>query len=421
PAAGAGPTQLWNRNFALLWQGQTASQLGNQAFAVAMMFWIMEKTGSASIMGLILSLSTLPGVFLAPFGGTFADRASRIRILVVCDLVAGVAVLALTGLLYSTPSVRVVLAGLFAVAVLGGIVRAFFTPAIQAAIPDLVPRERLATANSLTQFSIQTSMLVGQAAGGLLYQHFGAPLLFLFDALTFLFAGGSSAFIARTPIKPKSPGGKGARQVFREFLGETASGVRYVFERRGLRNFIFMASLFNFFFTPVIVLLPFYVKNQLGAQADWFGYLLAALGGGSVAGYVLAGMLRLRGETRGWTLVGGILLVPVFFGVVGSVRTPLLALLVTFVTGLCLGLVNIYLITLLQASTPAELRGRVLGLLGTVSGGLMPIGMALAGWLGDLTHKNVPLLFGAAGALSVVSTLLLATTRECREFLAREG
>src|SRR5947209_12481686 len=89
----APPARLWNRNFFLLWQGQTVSQFGNQAFAVAMMFWILENTGSASLMGLLMSLSILPGVLLAPFGGTFADRHSRVRILVVCDLIAGLGIL----------------------------------------------------------------------------------------------------------------------------------------------------------------------------------------------------------------------------------------------------------------------------------------------------------------------------------------
>ena len=417
-AAPAAPVRLWNRNFFLLWQGQTVSQLGNQAFGVAMMFWILEKTGSASLMGLLMSLSVLPGVILAPFGGTFADRHRRVRILVVCDLLAGLGILLLAGLLFTSPPVQVFLRALFAIALLGGIVRSFFMPAIQAAIPDLVPRERLASANSLNQFSVQTSLLLGQAAGGLFYQLFGAPLLFLVDALSFLFAAGSSSLISLPPTAPVQRTEGGIWQILRGFFAETASGVHYVLERKGLRDFVAIAALLNFLFSPVIVLLPFYVHNQLGAKPAWYGYLLAAMSAGSIAGFALAGMLRLQGKTRGWALLGGLVAGPGLFGILGSILLPWLALVVAFLGGLALGLVNIYLVTMLQSSVPGELRGRVLGLLGTLSGGLMPIGMALAGWLGDVTHKNIPLLFGVAGALSVASTLLLATRKECRAFLA---
>jgi DHA3 family macrolide efflux protein-like MFS transporter len=384
------------------------------------MFWILEKTGSASLMGLILSLSTLPGVLLAPFGGTYADRHPRIRIAIICDLISGLGILVLVVLLYFSPPVKVFLGALFAIAILGGIVRSFFMPAIQAAIPDLVPRERLASANSLNQFSVQTSLLVGQAAGGVLYQLFGAPLLFFFDALSFLFAAGSSTFISAPPVAPVARTEGGTRAVFREFLRETGSGIRYVFAQKGLRDFVLIAALLNFLFSPILVLLPFYVQNQLEAKAAWYGYILAAISAGSIAGYVLAGALRLRGKVRGFTLVVGLVVGPALFGVLGSVRVPSLSLVVSFLAGLALGLVNIYLITIIQASVPNELRGRVLGLLATLGGGLMPIGMALAGWIGDLTHKNVPLIFGVAGALSVASTLLLATRKECQAFLAGE-
>src|SRR5687768_6176367 len=171
------PARLWNRNFVLLWQGQMISQLGNQAFAIAMMFWLMRATGSASLMGAIMFASMLPGVVLGPFGGTFADRHSRIRIVLVSDLLSGTAVLALAFALFDPraealepAAVRFIIGLMFVVAVLQGILRSFFTPAIGAAIPDLVPKEKIPAANSLNQFAVQASSLFGQAIGGVLYQ-----------------------------------------------------------------------------------------------------------------------------------------------------------------------------------------------------------------------------------------------------------
>lgn len=413
------PSRLWNRDFFLLWQGQTVSQLGTQAFLIAMAFWVKDTTGSATLMGLLMTLSALPGVLLAPFGGTFADRHSRIRIIVGCDLLAGFASLGLGLVMWMAPSdTKLILPILFVVTILIGIIKAFFMPAIQSALPDLVPRERLAAANSLNQFSIQTSVSAGQALGGVLYRTLGAPLMFVLDGVSYIFSGITEMFITDTWKKPEAKPGTG--HPFRDFLGETREGLRYVWARTGMRDFILVACLLNFLGMPMFVLLPFYVDTNLGAGAGWYGFLLAAMSIGAVAGYLIAGAVPLKGQPLGWTLVSGLLLGPLFFAAVGFVSHPWAALALCFASGLSLGVVNIYLITLLQKSTPRELRGRVIGLLATLAGGLSPLGSALGGWLGDLTGKNIPLLFGSVGALSVLVTLVFATRRECRKFLAQE-
>jgi len=412
PAAGRG---LFNRDFLLLWQGQAVSQLGNQAFAVAMMFWTMEATGSASLMGLLMSLALLPGVLLSPFGGTFADRYSRVRILVVCDLASGLAVAALAGLFFAGVPNETAVAAMFATAVFAGIVRAFFQPAIAAALPDLVPAPHFMAANSLNQFSIQISQLLGQAAGGLLYRVIGAPLLFVLDALSFFYAGACAALIRAAPSAPRPAPKSGP---LRAFLLETRVGLLFTWNREGLRNVVLIASLINFLLAPFSVLLPFYVQLYLKAGAAWYGFLIAALSAGSIAGFLLAGALKLAPTARGRLLLAGLVVGPILLGALGFATAAPLALLMIFGGGLAFGLVNIYLITLIQLSTPAELRGRVLGLLTTLTTGLLPLGMALSGVLGDLTDKNVPLIFGVSGALSVVLTLALATRPACQAFFA---
>src|SRR5688572_3288011 len=236
-------TRLWNRDFFLLWQGQTVSQLGSQAFHIAMMSWLLRATGSASLMGLLMFTALLPGVVLGPVGGTFADRHSRIRIALVCDLLAGAAVLALSLAMFDPrverlepAAVRFVIALMFGVSALLGILRAFFTPALSAAIPDLVPRERIPAANSLNQISVQGSSLLGQAIGGVLFQVLGAAFLYLIDGLSFLFAA-LCAFLIRLPPRAAVPRPVAAHP-FRQFFRETADGFRYIWKQRDRKSVV---------------------------------------------------------------------------------------------------------------------------------------------------------------------------------------
>jgi MFS transporter, DHA3 family, macrolide efflux protein len=121
------PGRLWNRNFALLWVGQTISNLGNPAFNIGAMFWLMEKTGSASLMGLLMTAAMIPGVLLGPFGGTFADRHSRVRIIIWADLISGLAGLAFAAAVWLRPDdTALIIPLLFVLSIGVGIVRSFF-------------------------------------------------------------------------------------------------------------------------------------------------------------------------------------------------------------------------------------------------------------------------------------------------------
>jgi MFS family permease len=424
PSAGlAPPARLWNRDFLLLWQGQTVSQLGNQAFQIAMMSWLLRATGSASLMGLLMFTSLLPGVLIGPVGGTFADRHSRIRIALICDLLSGAAVLALSFAMFDPrverlepAAVRFVIALMFGVSALLGILRAFFTPALSAAIPDLVPREKIPAANSLNQISVQSSNLLGQAVGGVLYQFLGAAFLYLIDGLSFLFAGVCASLI-RLPPRAVAPR-PAAAHPFREFFRETADGFRYLWKQTGLRDFTVIASLVNFLGMPILVLFPFFVELYLKKDARWYGFLLAAIGAGSVAGFGLAGARPLKGEERRRWISAAMILAPLFFGILGFVTNAWIALVVAFLGGAMLGVINVYLMSMVQMATPGEVRGRVLSVIMTMSGGLVPIGMVLGGVVGDLTGKNVPLIYGVCGACSLLLTVWLGARRDLREFLA---
>jgi MFS family permease len=303
---------------------------------------------------------------------------------------------------------------MFVVSALVGILRAFFTPAYSAAIPDLVPREKIPAANSLNQISVQGSSLLGQALGGVLFQVLGAAFLYLIDGLSFLFAGLCAALIRQPPREVKAAESRS----FRQFLNETADGFRYLWRQTGLRDFTLIASLVNFLGMPILVLFPFYVELFLKRDARWYGFLLAAIGAGSVAGFVLAGARPQLGEARRRWITTAMVLSPSLFGILGFVTNAWAGLGVAFLGGAALGVINLYLMSMVQMATPGEVRGRVMGVIMTLSAGLMPIGMVLGGVVGDLTNKNIPLIYAVSGGLSLIVACGVFVRRDLREFLA---
>lgn len=413
------PRRLLNRHFLLLWQGQFVSNLGNQAYLIAIVFWIKEATGSAALMGMILMLAGLPAVLLGPIGGTFADRFPRRNIILISDLLSGAAVLVLAALLFLTPGeTGLILAWIFVTAVALGIVSAFFTPAISAAVPDLVPKERVASANSIAQLALELSTLLGQAAGGVLFRVLGAPMLMLLNGLTFIFSAASESLITIPQRLPEQP--PHLREQLAAFRRDLAAGLRYIWGARGLRGLVLLSTLANFFNVPIIVLLPFYIEDFLALTPDWYGYLIAAFSAGTMGGYLLAGALPLRGRGRGALALLCMALEPIVYIAVVLLGSPVPALVLVGIAGVASGCVIISITTVLQIATPSELRGRVFGLLATISGTLVPIATGLSGIVADLTGQRIPLIYLVCSVAMLLVALLTAASPRIRAFLSTE-
>jgi len=411
------PRRLLNKNFFLLWQGQFVSQLGSQAHSIAMMFWLKRATESASIMGLIMMLSMMPGVILGPLGGTFADRYSRKRIIVWCDILSGVAVVSLAVMMFFAPeAVDLTVVWMAVIGIFLGITSAVFRPAIGASIPDLVPTDKIPAANSFNQSSGQVASLLGLGTGGILFRVLGAPVLFLVDGITYLVSAFTESFIKIPQKFPERT--KGTRELIAAFKKDTAEGFRYIWRNKGMRNLFFTATFLNFFLSPIMVLLPFYIEDHLLASPDWFGYFLAAIGGGGMIGYLAAGVFKTYGKPRMMIVIIALVLDALTVGALGLTSDKFTALVIGLLIGILNGTVNINIITIMQVTTPSEIRGRVFGVLGTISGGLMPIGMALAGVIADIAQQNIPAIFAACGLITAACTLLVSTSRDFREFLA---
>ena len=408
--------KLFNKNFLLLWQGQTVSQIGSQIFSIALMFWIKHQTGSASLMGLVMMVSMLPAALMGPISGAVVDNLPRKKLIIFSDVVNGINVIILSAIIYySLLPLHVTIVIIFIISTINGILFSAFNPAITSSIPDLVPEEKLQAANSMKESIQQLSMFIGQAAGGILYTMFGAPLLFLFDGITYLFSAGSESFIdfPKREIKKHAS----LKETYNHYKEETITGMKYVWNEKGIR-FIFLSfSILTFFIMPFIVLLPFYVEDTLGLEASWYGYIFGAFGLGSIFGYVVSSIINPKGKFRvvsvltAFVIVGGAM--PLF----GVIVNGYLAVVVMLIIGIADGYFTVNVITILQLKIKHEMRGRVFAVLNSLSIGLAPLAMALAGVAADFLNQEVQPIFIFCGVFTFLTCLISAFSKHYRDFL----
>jgi DHA3 family macrolide efflux protein-like MFS transporter len=384
--------RLWNRSFTLLWQGQLISSIGKNAFALTALLWLKETTGSGTLSGLVGAAAMLPMVLLGPLAGVFVDRVNRGRMIAWTDVAGGVLVSAAAALFFLLPgSGSLLLAAVFVVSLGTGLLDTFSQPSISASLPDLVPREKLEAANGLNLTGLHVAMLVAQGASGILYRLLGAPLLVAANAVAYLWAG----------------------------FTELAEGARYVWRHRGLRTMLGVFTALNFFVTPILALMAFFVQDYLRLRPEWLGYLMASYGAGGLVGFALAGALPVRGRGRealvAAATIGESAMIPLML----VFRAAAFQVGGFFAAGLLGGLVNVHAMTLLQTAAPAELRGRVQSISMTLSVGVMPVGMALSGVLFDASGGSFLWVIGLPGVMMLVVSCLALFFRHYRNFLAQ--
>jgi hypothetical protein len=199
-----------------------------------------------------------------------------------------------------------------------------------------------------------------------------------------------------------------------------AEGIRYVRAQPGMVGFLMIVAVFNLLLMPIAILLPVFVTTYLHADVRWYGFLLAGISGGAIAGCALVGTMRSRltQGVRGSLFVSSLTALALVLAALGQVESRWLALLLIGVTGVLSGIVNVLVVSIVQRRTAAEFLGRVMGLHVTVTRALAPIGLVGGGVIADLTGRNVPIVYAVCGAFALVGVTLLAARRGTRAFLA---
>ena len=414
------PTKLLNRNFFLLWQGQAVSKIGSQFYLIAIILWLKHATQSGTLVGLMPAISGVLLVLLGPIGGTFADRYYRRNIIILTDLLSGIAVIGLAAMVFFFPTKTEIVVGcIFIVSIIMAILSSFFGPAIEASIPDLVPKTKLQGANTLSQLSNQLSMLVGQGLGGMLYTIIGGPVIFFFNGLTYLFSAISEMFITIPQTIPEK-NKDGWKANFKEFKENTLDGFRYIWKKSGLRELFSVSAVLNFFTMPVIILMPFFVEDHLKINATWYGIIMAVYAVGSLLGYTFGSIRKFSGSERRTFIILFLILEASTYALMGLVATIKIALILAVFAGFAGGFITLNITTLLQLTTPGEIRGRVFGALGTLVASIAPLGMALGGFVFDLLDQNVSIIYITCGSVMAVLSILISFNKNFRDYISFE-
>jgi MFS family permease len=366
------PKKLWNKNFILLVQGRFVSLFGSVLFSVALGFWVLDKTGSGTLMGTIMAASALPRILISPFVGPWVDRWRKNRILVWSDLVNGIIVLAATVIIYmNLLEVWMV----FIVAIVSGIASAFFSPASTAIVPDLVPPEKMTNAGSVNSMINSATEILATPAGGFLYTAFGAPLLFLLNGVSYILSAISEMFIK---VKPHVHDDAADYSCWKDFK----DGIRYTMSNIGIRNFFLLAAFMNFMLNAAIITLMPYFQRTEGLGPEKYGFAMSVFTVGMFFGGFVMSLLKVTNKNRLVIEVAGITISLVTFAVsllFGYTWT----LILFFIGGFMIVVVNVIIGAVLQLVIEPTKRGKFFAFSSSISAGLTPLGMALGGIISD--------------------------------------
>jgi DHA3 family tetracycline resistance protein-like MFS transporter len=396
---------LRERDFALLWAGMTVSLLGDGIFVVAEAWQVYDLDNDPVALSLVGTAWTLGMVAFLLTGGVVTDRVDRRRVLIAADLVRAAALVAM-GVLSLSGVIEIW--HLVVLALFMGVGEAFFGPAFGAIVPDVVAKEHLVQANALDQLVRQAAArLAGPALGGFIVAAVGAGMAFLIDAGTFLL---SVACVAAM----------GARALPVERLGsarrEMVEGLAYVRREPWLWATLVSASLsLLFFLGPIEVLLPFVVRNDLGAGAGGYGTVLAATGVGAVAMSLVLGQTGVpRRYLTFMYLTWGVATLPFLVYAFGTALWQFV--LFALFEGACMTAGMVVWGTLMSTRVPPELRGRVHSLDWFVSIGLTPVSFALTGPVSSAIGIDATLVLAAVvPALAMLVLYVVAGLRRDEE------
>ncbi|MFH1149026.1 MAG: MFS transporter [Actinomycetota bacterium] len=399
------------RDYAVLWSGAFISNIGTWVQTAALLWLVKNVWQSNSWVGAVNMANFAPVLLLVPFSGSLADRYNRRKLILAGQVVMmlgafALAIAASAGLASNKAVVMV------AVAVIG-VAFAFNFPAWQAMLPDLVRREDLLNAISLSSAQWNLARFVGPVIGGVLLTYFTYSTAFYANAVSFLFV-----IAALLVIHPKR--GVMARST-KPLFSHVWEGWRYVGRQRWMVNALIAMGVVSAFGFSYIVLIPAVVKDELGRGAGAYSLVLGMTGLGAVIGAPLLTLLSRRFKESNIIKVS-ILALGLLLLAFAVSRTYWLTCVISTGLGCSFLVTGSAINSVLQGCSTREMRGRVVSLYIMVFVGIFPLGGQLLAYISDVRSTPFSLILGGLVCMGVASVLIIfpglirgAVLKECEE------
>jgi len=368
------------RPFLTLWVGQVFSLVGSQLVQFALIWWLTQRTGSATVLAVASIVGLVPQVVLGPFVGPLVDRWNRKRTMILADAAVALATLVLAILFWLGQAELWHVYAILFIRALGG---TFHGPAISASTSLMVPPEHLTRIQGMNQMLNGGLNIISAPLGALLLQLLPLQGVLLIDLVTAALAI-TTVLLVRVP-QPHHETTETTGSAVGQYWQDLRAGFRYVLSWRGLLILMAMAMLINLVLSPSMSFIPLLVTEHFQGTAWHLSAMEAALGIGVLVGGVLLGAwggFKSRVYTSLLGLVGLGLSV-LLAGVVPASLFPL-AVLAMGLMGLMSSLTNGPIMAVLQAAVAPSMQGRVFTLLSSAAMAMMPLGLAVAGPLADV-------------------------------------
>ena len=388
----------WRVPFFTIWTGQALSLVGSRVAQFALIWYLTQSTGSATVLATASMMALLPGIFLGPFIGALVDRWNRRVVMIVADSVIALAILWLAYLFWID---ALQIWQIYAIMLVRAIGESFHWPAMSASTSLMVPKEHLARVAGINQALNGALNIVGPPLGALLMQVLPMQGIMMVDVVTAALAIGPLCFIFIP--QPERAGENGGQK--QSLWVDMWEGLRYLWGWSGMMVLIGFALVFKMALTPAFSLIPLLVSKHFGGDAAQLSLMDATAG----VGIILGGLfLSVWGgfKRQIYTILTGVVIFSLSFVVLGLTPAGMfgLAMVSFFVIGAMLPLIDGPIMAIMQGSVAPEMQGRVFTLMGSLLNLTGPISLAFAGPVSD--SLGLQSWYVAAGVLCGVFGLL---------------